>query len=199
MYSDVSVVNVGLTLIGEPRIVLLTEDTKQAREAKALYEATRNALLAAHNWSFAKTRVQLSPDPVAPLFEFANKYILPGDCVRVVRVGDHYVGADLTDYRGSPVEEYAIEGRTVYTNMDGVLDIVYIKIVTDASQFAPGFAMALGAKMGANLSGPLNQSNAKKQTAEAQFDKEIRAAIRANAIELPPTKLADDEWVLSRI
>lgn len=199
MYSEVSIVNVGLTLIGEPRIVSLSDDTKQAREANAIWEHTRDALLAAHNWNFARTRVQLPADVDAPLFDYAKRYTLPVDCLRVVRVGDHYVGADLTDYRGYAVEEYAIENGGILTNMSAPLNVIYIKKTLDYRAYAPVFAMALGAKMGENLCEPLNQSAAKKDRAIVAFRDAMKEAIRSNAIELPPTKLADDEWVLSRL
>lgn len=198
MASDVEIVNAALTLLGESRIISLDDDQKPAREAKAMFTTSRDALLAGYNWSFAKTRAQLVAAATAPLFGFDRSFPLPVDCLRVLFVGDDYVGADLTDYRGSNPEEFTIEGRSILTNLDAPLNVQYIKRVEDAAQFHPCFTKAFGCQLAYDLAEAITQSNSKVTKAERQLRYEINLAIRANAIELPPQKLADDEWLLSR-
>jgi len=197
--SDISIVNSALTLLGESRIISLADNTKPAREANAIFEITRDSLLAAYNWSFAKTRAQLPALADAPLFEFNLQYQIPTDCLRLLQIGDFYVGLDLTDYRGSPVDQYVIEGRKILTNLSAPLNVKYIKRVENSTEFSKNFEMAFVAKLAEVLAEPLTQSDQKRQRATDAFNREIKAAIRANAIELPPTKLPDDEWLISRI
>lgn len=199
MASSVDIVNIALTLLGESRIMNLTDNTKPAREANAIFEYTRDALLGGFNWSFAKVRAQLPALVDVPEFGFDNKFQMPVDCLRLIFVGDYYVGADLTNYRGSDTSEFAIEGREILTNLAAPLNIRYIKKITDASQFSPNFTYALAAKLAVDLAEPLTQSETKAARAESRFMYEIRQAVRANAIELPPEKLPDDEWVLARL
>ncbi len=199
MASEVEIVNAALTLLGEGRITSLGDDVKAAREATAVFEIRRDALLAGYTWSFAKTRTQLSALVDVPLFGFALKYQLPSDCLRIVMVGDHYVGLDLTDYRGTPTEEFMIEGREILTDLSAPLNFRYIKRVTDTSQFSSNFVAALAADLAAVLAEPLTQSDSKRERAEATLRREISLAVRANAIELPPSKLADDEWLMARL
>jgi len=199
MASDVDIVNVALTLLGENRIASLEDDVKAAREAKAIYEVTRDALLAGFTWSFAKTRAQLPALAAAPTFGFDYAYSLPADCLRVILLNEQFVGLDLTDYRGSPTEEYTIEGRQILTNWAAPLNIRYVKRVEDSTQFASAFVKALGCRLAADLCESLTQSEGKRDRAEQQFKLEIQLAVRANAIELPPQKLADDEWLMSRL
>ena len=108
MASTVDIVNIALTLLGESRITSIDDDVKAAREAKALFDHARDALIGGYNWSFAKARAQLSADATAPVFEYANAFTLPVDCLRIHMAGEFYVGLDLTDYRGAPVEEFVI-------------------------------------------------------------------------------------------
>lgn len=199
MASEVDIVNVALTLLGESRITSLDDRSKPAREAKALYAITRDALIAAHDWNFAKARAALPALADAPLSQFDTKYQLPSDCLRLLMLNDYYVGLDLTDYRGSPTEEYSIEGREILTNWSAPLNVSYIKRVTDAQQFDPAFIKVLGCQLAMDLCEPLTQSDTKYQKAERQFGREINNAIRINAISLPPRKLADDEWIMSRL
>ena len=177
----------------------LSDNSKPAREANAIYESVRDSLLAGYNWSFAKTRAQLPASATAPAFEYAYAYPLPVDCLRVVFVGDYYAGMDLTDYRGAPTEMFTIEGREILTDMGSPLNIKYIKRQTDSTLFSANFSASLSAKLAENLAEPLTQSDTKRARAEAAFKTEIRLAVRANAIELPPQKFADDEWIFSRL
>lgn len=197
--SNIQIVNTALTLLGDSRITSLSDNTKPAREANAIYEPVRNALLAAYNWSFAKKRDQLSADVTAPDFGWDKSFTLPADCLRILFVGDYYVGLDLTDYRGSPVEEFEIEGRKILTDWPTPLNLKYIGIVTDTTTHPATFDMALSMRLAELLAEPLTQSDTKRARAADAFKSAIKDAIRANAIELPPVKLPDDEWVISRL
>jgi len=198
MASDVQIGNICLTLLGETRITSLDDAVKPAREIKAIYETTRDGLLAAYNWSFAKDRAQLSALADTPLFDYGYQYQFPSDCLRITFVGDHYVGVDLTDYRGYETEEFTIEGRKILTDMGAPLNIKYIKRIVDASQFHVCFVEALGGRLAAKLAETFTQSASKREAAERYERRYLLEAIRANAIELPPQKFADDEWVMSR-
>lgn len=197
--TDVSICNFGLTLLGEPRIVSLDDNTKQGRACKAVYEISRDALLAAHNWNFAKARAALPALTSVPISQFQAEYQLPTDCLRLWMLNDYYVGADLTDYRGSPTEEYSIEGRKILTNWGAPLQIRYIKRVTDPNQFDAAFVKAFGCQIALDLGEEITASETKISRAERRLAVELSAAVRTNAISLPPVKLADDEWLLSRL
>lgn len=199
MASEVDIVNAGLTLLGESRITSLDDRTKPAREAKALYSIARDALLAAYNWNFAKARIALPALVGAPPFQFANKFQLPSDCLRLIMLNDYYVGIDLTDYRGAPTQEFELEGREILTSWSAPLNIKYVKRVTDTQQFDPCFIKALGCQLAMDLCEALTQSDTKYQKAERQFGREVSNAVRVNAIALPPQKLPDDEWIMSRL
>lgn len=199
MASETDIVNVAMTLLGESRIMSMSDNAKPAREAKAIFEITRDALLAGYTWSFAKTRVQLSALANAPLFDYQYKYQLPADCLRIVAVGQYHVGLDMSDYRGKTTREFEIEGRELLTNLTAPLNLRYIKRTTDTTLFAACFTKAFAAKIAADLAEPLTQSETKRARATAEFDKEISLAIRSGAIELAPDKLASDEWLVSRL
>jgi hypothetical protein len=199
MASEVEIVNVALTLLGEARILSLDDDVKPAREAKAIFTSQRDKLLAAYNWSFAKTRAQLSADATAPAFEWDYAYTMPAECLRLLQVGDEYAGIDLTDYRGANTALFTIEGRKILTSLGAPLNIRYVQRITDTTMFHVCFNELLSARLAEELCEPLTQSDSKRARA-IEFRKEsLRDAIRANAIELPPQKLADDEWVMSRL
>lgn len=199
MATDVGVANLALTLLGESRIISLDDDVKPAREAKAIFEMVRDALLGGYTWSFAKTRTTLPADATPPAFGYANQFQLPSDCLRIVMVNELYAGLDLTDYRGSPTEDFTIEGRKILTDYSAPLKLRYIKRITDPSLYQANFTKVFGCQLAVDLCEALTQSNAKKTAAEQALGRELRLAVRANAIELPPNRLADDDWIVSRL
>lgn len=186
-------------MLGEDRIISLDDDVKGARDAKAIFAIQRDAILGAYNWSFAKTRASLTALATPPAFQYALQFQMPSDCLRLIMVGDHYAGIDLTDYRGSPTEDYTIEGRKILTHLSAPLNIKYVTRVTDTSQFNSVFTAAFAARLASKLAEPLTNSRGKREDAEREEKRQILEAIRSNAIELPPQKLADDEWLTSRL
>ena len=199
MASQVDVVNVALTLLGEQRVISMSDNIKPARDAKAIYDITRDQLLAAYNWSFAKKRARVPALVGAPEFGFSLSYQIPTDCLRLIQIGDSYVGVDLTDYRGSNTSEYEIEGRSILTNMGSPLSIKYVSRVENPGVFAPSFVSAFAAKLAESLAESLTQSDQKKKLATEAFRSAMSNAVRVNAIELAPQKLPDDEWLMSRL
>lgn len=199
MASEVEIVNVALTLLGESRIVSLDDPVKAAREAKAIFEVNRNALLAGYSWSFSLFRTSLPALADAPEWGFSYKFRIPNGCLRVVQIGDYFPGLDLTDYRGAPTEDYIIEGRNILTSLSAPLKFRGVNTITDTAQFAASFVKTLAAYLAMDLAEPLTGSDTKRGRAGEALAREIRLAIQANAIELPPKKLADDEWLMSRL
>lgn len=198
MASSVKIVNLALTSLGEERIVSLDDETKPAREAKAIYDEARDAIMAGYSWSFAMGRRSLSALSTTPDHGYSLEYQLPTDCLRIVQVGEYFVGIDLSDMRGSTSEEFMVEGRKILTNMGAPLKFRYVKRIEDTTQFSPNFVMAFAAYMATILAEPLTQSDTKRERALQWLTREVSLAIKANAIELPPKKLADDEWLASR-
>lgn len=199
MSSKVEIVNAAMTLLGESRIISIDDDVKPAREAKAIWDITLDAVLASYNWSFAKTRAALPALTDAPAFQYALKYQIPTEALRLLFIGDYYVGLDLTDYRSSPTAEYTVEGRQILTDMAAPLNVKYVQRISDTTMMSPSFVMAFSSKLAELLAEPLTQSDQKRARAEAAFNRAIALAIRANAIELPPEPLPDDSWLMSRL
>lgn len=214
MPSDVDIVNLGLTLLGEQRIQSFTQSSKAARSANAIYFMERDNELRIHQWNFATARALLPALTAIPVFGYQFAYELPADYLRVIQVGDVYPGARRV--LGTVVEsqnEYQIEGQTIVTNPfpvsgqpfvpppspPGPLQLRYTRRVTDPNQFDASFVNALGCRMAMKLCEDLTQDGNKRKLAASEYREAILAALRANAIELPPDALPDNSWILSRL
>jgi len=197
--SDVAIVNLALTKLGDARITSLDDDSKPARTMKAIYELIRDAELRRRKWRFSIRRASLPALAEIPAFGYANAYQLPADCVKLLMVGDLAPGVDLSDIRtGFDTELYSLEGRQILTDLAAPLSLRYQARVTDPAQFDATFVAALASRLAYEACEDLTQSSSKKQDAMNDYRLAIREAVAANAIEVVPTPLPDDSWLLSR-
>jgi hypothetical protein len=198
--SDVAIANLALTKLGEARIISFSDDTKAARAVAAVYDLLRDAELRRRKWRFTIKRTQLPALAVSPEFGYAYAYQIPADCLSILSVGDVAPGVDLSDYRtGLDMELYSIEGRAILTDLPAPLKLRYKARVTDATQFDAAFVQAFASRLAYELAEDLTQSAAKKQAAGEDYKLAVREAVAANAIEVAPTPIPDDSWLLSRI
>lgn len=204
MASQVEIMNRALVLLGEARITSPSDNVKAARELSAIWDTTRKALLRSYRWGFAMKRDELAALADAPLSQFDLQYQTPADFLRLDFVGDWFVGLSLSDYRGSDESEWALAAGTgatpvIETNMAAPLSIRYVGDIVNPNAFDALFTEAMAAKLALDAANALTQSAQKEATAGRAFERAIRAAVVANAIERPPVPIADDSWVMARL
>jgi hypothetical protein len=213
MASNTDICNIALTYLGARRIQSLTDQTKEAREANAIYYFERDNELRAHCWKFAIKRTQLPASPTPPTFGYQLAYQLPNDFLRAVAVGCiapngawRWLFQDSTDNA-----DYQIEGQQIVTNVNVYpvattpppapvpLNFRYLYKVTDPTLFDPCFVEALAWRMATELAETLTGSTQKKQSAQASYNDAISKAVRVNALEQPPEPLSASTWLTARL
>jgi hypothetical protein len=199
MASNVEIANRALTKIGANRIISLTDNTKEGRTVNSMYAIVRDAELRARTWRFAIKRAQLAALAAAPEFGFAYQYRAPADCLRVVDVGEFYPAADMSDYVGSDTSTYAYENGVILTDEAAPLKLRYVARIEDPTLFDALFVEAFACKLAMEMAEPITQSSTKRELATREYKDAVIAAMRANAIEKPPVKLADDTFILARL
>lgn len=166
MESETSVCNMALARVGGKRIndYADTSDTKlEAIYCRLFFDQTLRALLKDHYWPFAKGRVQLSENTVAPAFQYSHQYYLPNDFLRLVLF---YNGSDRPD--GRTYYTYEIEGSQLLTNEEAVY-LRYIKLVTDVGAWDTLFTECMVLILASKLSMPIAQ----KLEIKADIDKDL--------------------------
>lgn len=198
MASNVEIANRALTKIGSTRIVALSDNTKTGREVNSMFDIVRDAELRAHDWRFSIKRAQLAEHADAPAFQFARKFRLPADCLKILMVGDQYPGVDLSDYVTGDTSDYAVENGFILADYVAPLNLRYVARIEDPSLFDALFIESFACKLAAELAEPLTQSSTKRELAARDYEQAIRQAVASNSIEKPPVKVADDTWILAR-
>ena len=192
MATDVTIVNAALIRLGETTITALSDETKPARLANAIYADVRDAVTRAHPWNFALARAELTANASAPTWGYANAYDLPGDpdhCLRVLTVD----GEDEISGR------WTIEGRQILSNLSSPIRIVFLRRISEPDDTDPLFREALSARLARELAEPLGKSTSLQQTMGELYEAKLREARSADGQEGTPDLLSADGWLEARL
>lgn len=191
--SKIEVFNLALTKLGQDRAVSPEDDTEQARVLRSIWDLTVDAVLADHPWKFAIKRDELPAQASVPLFGWTRRFQLPDICLRLVEVGDDWVW-----HYGGDHPRFAVEDRCVLTDEDAPLRVRYVQRVSNAGLWVPLFARAVAMRLAADAALKLSGSNKREEVSETSYIQTIRMAKRQNAIERPPQKADQSDWLSSR-
>ncbi|RKZ84263.1 MAG: hypothetical protein DRQ39_08565 [Gammaproteobacteria bacterium] len=171
--SEVSICNQALLALGADAIISLDDDTTEAKLCKAHYDHVRDAVIEAHNWTFAVAWVQLAKLASPPLSEYANAFQLPVEAVRVIFVGEDY---------DHPNVAWQVQGNTVVTN-ETSCKCQLIQIVTNPEEFSPLFVQALAARLSADLAIAITNSRSLFETHMQVYALKIKEAASMDGMQ----------------
>jgi hypothetical protein len=166
--------------------------------ARSLYAAVRDAETSRYSWNFARARARLPALAEAPAFGWARQYLLPPDCLRVLTAGP-WPQALTDDYIGGENRAWLIEGRNLLSTQGPPLDLPYLRRVEDPAFYPPAFVEVLAAKLALSMCERLAGSNSKRELAAREYDLALKQARRLEAIQLPPQRPADGEWIIAHL
>jgi hypothetical protein len=200
MISSTDIANSALTRLGAAHILDITDTaTETGRVLNAEYPLARDKLLRTYRWAFAMKRVSLAADASPPDWGFDRQFELPADYLSLDMIGPDFVGLDMSDYRNSDSSDFSIEGRKILTNRSAPLPIRYTRQVTEAGLFDPCFAELLTIQLAFACCERVTGAITKKESLRGDRKQSVIDALRANAIERPPSPVADDTWMIGRL
>jgi len=180
MASQVAICNLALSKFGDIAIQAITDETKEARACRVLWDLVRDGLIESYPWRFALKRVALGAAlAAAPEFGFDYKYTLPAGCLRVWELYD-------SD------SDWTIEGNEFYTS-DEEPQIRYIAQITDSTQFNPSFVKCFATNLAAELCPKLTDNPKLRLALLQELEVEISKAYKTGAIEGNPPMHKDQQ------
>ncbi len=144
--AEITITNQALARMGATSITLADQTTVEGVLANLHYEPTRDSLLESFSWKFASGREVLSQTG-APAFGWDHQYVLPDDFLRLKVIDEINDGNDKTD-------RFTIEGNNILTNED-TASILYVRKITDPSDFSPLFTELLVNRFALKLLHPI--------------------------------------------
>jgi hypothetical protein len=158
MATQVGVINIALSKIGDYYITAITDSSKQAIYANIHWENARDTVLEEYPWNFAIKRSGTTLNSYAT-WGYDHKYTLPSDCLRVLEAvagttptTTTIAGSSAANLDYTNTIDYRIEGGSgsstyLVTSEDAPIYIKYISKVTDVAAWPPTFAEAVACKL----------------------------------------------------
>lgn len=192
MAGKVEIANRALTKLGAERVLLLTDNSKEARTMNSMFDTVFDAELRRHRWKFAIKRATLPALVATPEWGYAYAYQLPADFLALVQVNEYYV-------RGLKQKTlWTVESGQILTDLPAPLKVRYIRRVDNLALLDPLFVEVVACKLAFEACETLTQSSTKKSAAGDEYSFAITEATRQDAIENPPDELPWGSWNDSR-
>ena len=183
--TDIEICTAALGFLGTAGITSLDDDTDEARACKAFYSVTRDQVLEERIWTFAKAQYILVPAQDKPAFTWANRFLVPGEVVRIHRVDD-----GSGDFR----VPYDIHGKFIVSDAEK-LYVTAVRREIDTSLYSPTFTSALVLRLAATLAIPLSENRQLKIDLMQEYQATIKEASGLDGSQGPPeTRRASTQW-----
>lgn len=142
-YSETSICNLALGLIGIGRIADIEGITAVERDCKSIFDHAREEVLGGYHWAFARRQAELALSAVAPVIDYLHggfdyAYQLPADCIAPKSLSN-------------PETPFRNVDDQIYCNLDADVFLEYTADVADPAKFTPKFVNALAHRLAAQL------------------------------------------------
>lgn len=163
MNSDVAIVNMSLSRLGQSRISSLTETGIAAQLCNLYYEPTQEELVSsvAYDFKFARERRSLAASSGDNLSSWEYKYVIPTTVLKVLNILDSEDYSDATT-------EWEREGNFLYTNTSPCY-IKYTKKIDNPTFMPQTFVEALYLRVAAKMCIKLTQDQQLYQAIMQEF------------------------------
>jgi hypothetical protein len=177
--SDVQICSNALLLLGAQTINSFSDDSDRALIVANLWPNCRDAVLRSHPWNCAIKRASLAPDVDPPAFEYAYQFLLPGDCLRVLALGEE---GDTLYYR--------IEARRIVMD-EAECKLKYIFRNEDVTTWDSLLVSACEAYIAMLAAYPVTKSPSVREQMEKLYAYQLRQARTVDALEEPTEGVGD--------
>lgn len=184
--TPVSICSNALLMLGEAPLSSFDDDSDRARLAANLWPTARDYVLRRHPWNCAIKRLTLNPDAEAPDSDYARKFTLPGDCLRVLSVGQQY---EVVDYR--------IESGKILCD-EATLVLRYIWRNENTASWDAGLVWGMTLVMRAVFAYSTTQSASMEQLVETVLRQVLKEARAVDGTEDRPEPMDDNPLMWAR-
>lgn len=189
MASKISICSAALLQLGKAPISSFESPGDTARLCANLYPLERDSILRENDWNCAIKRDILAPLATNPAFGFTTQFALPSDFLRMVQIGDWYVGMP-------ECQRFKVEGRKILAS-GTILPIVYVFRNEQEETWDAKLVELMTARMLWKLAYPVTQSTSLRDELKAEYYAMAKAARAIDAQENPSEALSDDFTLLN--
>lgn len=182
--SAVSICSNALLMLGAKPINDFNEDSDHAMLCSNIWPLVKDALLRRHPWNVTLASTALAPSSTAPIMDYAYSFPLPGECLRVRRIG-----------RKDQRPNYRVEGRAILCD-ENPLYLLYQRQLGEAEWDVSLVHLGVLA-MKASIAYAVTKSQATAEAARDEFRLALHAAMAVDGQEDEPETVGDFPLLLA--
>ena len=184
--SEVQVCSNALLLLGAQTINSFDDDSDRALLVSNLWPNALDAILRSHPWNCALARVTLAPEAAVPAFDYAYQFTLPGDCLRILTIGE----------KGEN-PEFEVNGRKILFD-EAVLKLRYIQRNENIPSWDALLVQAAEAYMAMTCAYPITKSASMFEAMTGLWKLKLQQARNIDGQENSPEEFGDFPLLASR-
>lgn len=181
--SEVEICRNALLLLGDSEISSFDDEGDRVTLIANLWPNAREAVLRAHPWNCAVKRVALAAEATAPDFDYAYSFLLPGDWLRTLSVGQK---GDAPAY-----EQETRDGNRVILMDDSVCYLRYIFKNENVATYDSMLVAAMESYMAMLAAYPITKSAAVQERMASLYEGQLKRARSIDGQEQPPEDFGD--------
>lgn len=151
MSNPVQVANKALSLVGGELIISFDDDTTEAIVVKAAFDMVRDKVLEDRQWTFASSRMKLTPDAIPPDFGYTYRFLIPSNVIRIFNADKLSGNNDLMWER---------EGDYILCD-SAEIQIKFVERIDDVSKWTPSAVDCFSYLLASEIAMPLTESTEK--------------------------------------
>lgn len=189
--SPVDICNMSGDLLRERAISVISPPVTETEKIYARhYDEVRQWLLYQGVWNFAYRVVEIDRTST-PAGDFADAYLLPTNCLRLLSVGD-------ATFRGQT--KYEVRGREIVIDNDGeaALLVRYIEDVTDVTTWSAGYRKLMILLLAEQVGYAITGKEKPIERLEALIKAAWKDAFSIDGQESPPTRIERSRLLTAR-
>ncbi len=195
--SSVRIANLALSKVGDnSTIESFTEDSTEAGTTDLWFNFAREQILAAFNWSFARSRLLLAAHSEAAPVDWGYRYQYPAAAIKVRSI-IHPLGPDADPI---PYEiELAADGTKCILTDQQEACVTFTGDVSNPSAFSPFFVETFATMLAAHIAFPLTGKVSLVKQLREEVVELIRFAPSMDAAEKQERPARDADHIRARV
>jgi hypothetical protein len=196
----IDICNQALSWLGESPITSIDDETTRAHQCKINYAPTRDAVLEAHDWTFAIERFIPAQNVVPPVYGPGIAYDIPPQIIRVIACDNPNNSYDypfVSKINGREQIDWQLEGDKIICS-EAVIHCRGVRRIEEEGRFSPLFVQAFAAKLAFLLAQVVTSDPDIAQNVYAMYDLFIKEAVSRDGIQGRSRQIVNRQLAKSR-
>lgn len=188
--SSTDVANLACDALGLPPVTSVDAPTTNTEKTLARhYDDCRRATLRESIFNFSRAQATLARDPVAPLFDYSDRYAMPADFIRLLTINEFDITNSLSPLLWYACFDFAEGYIDINAGGAAQLQIRYIQDIIDVTKWDANMANIVALRMAKRVCMALTNDRSKLSDVSALLKEALQDSLAIGGQENRPRRI----------